>query len=691
MSFIFPSPFIMTIFTSKHLPAFFLAIISFVFSSSALADSDSYSDTAYYQTNPINEVTSGSIIYYFPSSDYLTQVALGTKVQMDITGTINRVRVEQTFTNPSNEWVEGVYVFPLPEDSAVDHLTMHIGDRVLEGQIKERQEAKQIYEQAKKEGKKASLIEQQRPNIFTTSVANIPPGESITIAIEYQQAVMLDNDVFSIRFPMVVGKRYVPGRAVTTPIDSLGWAPDTDQVRDASKVTPPSDPYVDRPISIAINLKPGFEPDFVSSSYHGVNIVDIDKATKHITLASDNVQAERDFELTWQSHSSMQPEVSVFTQKTDDAHYLMLMATPPKAELYKADSRAREVIYIIDSSGSMAGSSIAQAKLAIAEAIQSLNASDRFNVIDFDDEFEPLFKSAMPAIEVNKRHALRFIGRLDANGGTEPLGAINFALHSKQDNSDQFLRQIIFITDGQVANEDAILYNVRRFIGKDRMFTIGIGSAPNSFLMTRLADYGKGAFTYIGSTSEVKSKMQSLFNKLTSPALTDIQFSIEGGIQAEQARSVIPDLYVGETIVAAFKMGELPSSINIKGTTIYGNYNKNITIAKSNQTIGIDTLWARRKIEGLMNQYREMYQGYERDSVRADITKLALDHHLVSKFTSLVAVDVSPSKPSNERMVSKPVVTKVKAPQTATNSTLLMLLGSIMMIIALTFRRIKKI
>ncbi|MGE4569735.1 MAG: VIT domain-containing protein, partial [Gammaproteobacteria bacterium] len=157
--------------------------------------------------NPINEVSSGSIIYYMPSSDYLTQVALDTKVQMNITGTINRVRVEQTFINPSNEWVEGVYVFPLPEDSAVDHLTMHIGDRVIEGQIKERQQAKRIYEQAKKEGKKASLIEQQRPNIFTTSVANIAPGESITIAIEYQQVVLIDNEQFSIRFPMVVGDR----------------------------------------------------------------------------------------------------------------------------------------------------------------------------------------------------------------------------------------------------------------------------------------------------------------------------------------------------------------------------------------------------------------------------------------------------------------------------------------------------
>jgi len=667
-----------------------LGVIASIFTQTSFAGDLSfigYSDEEQDTTNPINEVSSGSIIYYLPSSDYLTQVALGTKVHMDITGTINRVRVEQTFTNPSNEWVEGVYVFPLPEDSAVDHLTMHIGDRILEGQIKERQQAKKIYEQAKKEGKKASLIEQQRPNIFTTSVANIGPGESITIAIEYQQAVLIDNEQFSIRFPMVVGDRYVPGRAITTPRDSLGWALDTNQVPDASKVTPPSDPFVDRPVNISINLRAGFKPESINSSYHSVSIIDLDQTTKHITLSNPNVQAERDFVLSWTAHTSLQPEVSIFTQKRGDEHYLMLMATPPKAELFKADSTPREVIFIIDSSGSMSGASMLQAKNALAQAILSLNATDRFNVIDFDDDYEPLFQSAMPAIEINKKHAIRFIGRLDEGGGTEPLGAINFALNSRTTDSTNRLRQIIFITDGQVANEDEILRSVRRHINQDRLFTIGIGSAPNSFLMTQLADYGKGAFTYIGSISEVEQKMKELFVKLTSPALTDITINFPSNIKVEQARPVIPDLYVGETIVAAFKLNELPDSILVKGKTIYGNYVKEITLTRSSQTTGIDVLWARRKIQGLMNQYRELYYGVVRDDIQDSITNLALDYHLVSKFTSLVAVDISPSKPAGEALVSKPVVKKIKAPQTATNSTLLMIIGLLAMLIAFVYRR----
>ena len=640
--------------------------------------------------NPINEVGFGSIIYYLPSSDYLTQVALDTKVQMDITGTINRVRVEQTFTNPSNEWVEGVYVFPLPEDSAVDHLTMHIGDRVIEGQIKERIEAKQIYEQAKKEGKKASLIEQQRPNIFTTNVANIPPGESITIAIEYQQAVLIDNEQFSIRFPMVVGDRYVPGSAIVTPRNSLGWAPNTNQVTDASKVTPPSDPYADRPVSISINLKAGFKPELIKSSYHKVNIIEVDDKTNNISLANPNTQAERDFVLTWEAHNSIQPEVAVFTQKKGDDHYLMLMATPPRAELFKADSTPREVIFIIDSSGSMQGSSMNQAKSALSRAILQLNPTDRFNVIDFDHEYESLFSGAMPAIEINKKHGMRFLERLVADGGTEPLDAINFALNSRTAQSEGFLRQIIFLTDGQVANEDEILRVVRRFIGNDRMFTIGIGSAPNSFLMKKLASYGKGSVTHIGGSSEVESKMLELFDKLTSPALTGIKVVLPNGIQAEQAQDAIPDLYVGETIVAAFKLDELPSTVKIVGNSAGALFEKEIVVNGKAQANGIDVLWARRKIDDLMDQYRQMYSGIDRDNLQDAITTLALDYHLVSKFTSLVAVDVSPSKPATEDLVSKPVVKKVKAPQTATNSTLWMIIGTLVMLIATVFCRKKE-
>ena len=635
-------------------------------------------------TNPVNEVKSGAIIYTLGDKSTLTQIALDTKVQMDITGTINRVKLSQTFTNPSNDWVEGVYVFPLPVDSAVDHLDMIIGERIIQGQIKERKQAKKIYNQAKKAGKKTTLIEQQRPNIFTTQVANIGPGETITIAIEYQQAVHIDNDKFSIRFPMVVGERYIPGKKISTQKNALGNA-NTHRVKDASKITPPADINVHRPVDISINLKAGFNTQTIDSPYHDIDIIETDPLTKHISLK--NTQADRDFELTWQAHKSLTPELALFTQQKGDDHYLMLMATPPADEVFKQTNTPREVIFIIDSSGSMMGSSMDQATKALVQAINRLKPTDRFNIIDFDDEFEVFFDTAIPAIDMNKRHGIRFSKYLAAQGGTEPLEAIKFALSSRDKDSHKYLRQVVFLTDGQVGNEQELFRTVQQNIDDDRFFTIGIGSAPNDYLMRKMAEYGKGTFTYIADIDEVEAKMGDLFQKLESPAMTDININFPIDINAEQALGSITDLYKGETITAVYKLNAIPNKLTISGNTADGVFTKEVMINASNNTNGIDVLWARRKINQMMGEYQSQYRRIDRDKIQADITNIALDHHLVSKFTSLVAVDITPSKPSNKILVTKSVAKKVKAAKTATNATLWMLLGLIAMLFAFFARK----
>ena len=618
----------------------------------------------------VNEAESGSMIFKFPGMPSIMQMALDTKVQMDITGNINRVTVEQSFTNPSNEWVEGVYVFPLPEDSAVDQLRMYIDDRVIEGQIHEKKEAKKIYEKAKKEGKSASLVEQQRPNIFTTSVANIAPGGTITVAIEYQQAVLIDNNTYSIRFPMVVGDRYIPGTPIKTPIDSLGVAPNTHEVEDASKITPPSENIISYffdqkyetylPVTIEINLMAGFEIASLRSGYHKVNTVDINQNTKHITL-DDSYQADRDFELTWSASQTDEPEIALFTQQKDDNLYLLLMATPPKDDVFKVSNRPRELIFIIDSSGSMSGSSMTQAKKALINALGRLKDTDRFNIIDFDDSFYPLFDSAMPAIDMNKSNAKRFLNKVSADGGTEMLAPISYALRSRDANSKNYLRQVVFITDGQAGNETSIFNSVETNIKDDRFFTIGIGSAPNSYLLTKLADFGRGAFTYIGSQSEVRQKMDDLFVKLESPALTDIKVSFPPEINAELALDVIYDLYAGETITAIYKMNALPNSLAITGKTIDGEFSKNITINSSKDTKGLDILWARRKIDRLTDIHNNAYTSRVENLSKKDIIELALEYHLVSRFTSLVAVDITPVRPESELLISQAIIKKAKA------------------------------
>lgn len=630
--------------------------------------------------NPVNSVTSGSIVYLYPNKTTFTQIALNTEVDMSISGTINRVSVKQTFTNPSNDYVDGTYVFPLPENSAVDQLKMYVGQRIIEGQIHKRKEAKKIYEQAKKDGKKTTLVEQQRPNMFTTRIANIAPGESVTVEISYLQSVLIDNDKFSIRFPLTIGERYIPGESIKTSHNSKGQRSNTHKVKDASEITPPIESDVDRPVSININFSPGFDVDTVKSSYHQIDIKDLGASSKHISLGK-SYQANRDFELAWKANPTLSPNLALFAESKGDNHYLMLMATPPKHNSVNTVKTPREVIFIIDSSGSMTGYSMEQAVRALTQAINRLTPNDRFNIIDFDTSFEPLFDSAMPAIDINKKHGIRFAKYLSAGGGTEPLEAIEFAMESRDEDSDKYLRQIVFLTDGEVGNEEEILKSVQLKLDQDKLFTIGIGSAPNTYLMTKLADYGRGAYTFIGSLSEVEKKMVELFVKLESPALTNIGIHFPQGINADIASGAISDLYQGEVIATTFKLNAIPNSLRVSGVMGDTTLVKDIVVGdiKSNNN-AISTLWARERISHLMDKYRSQYRRIDRDQVQEEITALALEHHLVSKFTSLVAVDITPTKPTDKRSVSQAVSNKTKAAKTATNSYLWILIGLIMVL-----------
>jgi Ca-activated chloride channel family protein len=339
----------------------------------------------------------------------------------------------------------------------------------------------------------------------------------------------------------------------------------------------------------------------------------------------------------------------------------MLMAIPPKNEVFKRSDRPRELIFIIDSSGSMSGDSMRQAKDSLYNALERLKPTDRFNIIDFDSEFEPLFDSAMMASKFHLSEARGFIRKIDADGGTEMYNPIDFALKSRDSESKNYLRQIVFITDGQSSNEASIFNNVSYNIKNDRFFTIGIGSAPNSYLLTKLADFGRGAFTYIGSQQEVSQKMNRLFEKLESPALTDIQVNFPPEITSELAKDVIHDLYAGETITAAFKMNALPDSLEITGKTIDGEFNKTITIDKISGTSGIDILWASRKIDRLTDIFNNTFSSKATELAKKDVTEIALDYHLVSRFTSLVAVDITPVRPENEKLITQAIIKKAKA------------------------------
>ncbi len=640
------------------------------------------------QTISLNEVKGGRLLFKTNQPGrFLPAPTLKTDVHISVTGLIARATVSQEFLNPSLEkdaWAEGVYVFPLPETAAVDHLRMKVGERIIEGQIKEKAEAKKVYEQAKQDGKRASLVEQERPNIFTTSVANIGPGERITVEIEYQETIRYDQGAFSLRFPMVVGPRYIPGTPVVMEdqLPGNGWSLDTDRVPDASRITPPvrhpnAGPV--NPLSLNIDLAPGFPLGKLESPSHQILTIAEPDGRRHITLREDAVPADRDFVLTWHPASGQAPTVSMFREQRGNDHYAFLMAMPPIGSDHSPTTVARETIFVIDTSGSMSGTSIEQAKAALLLALNRLTAQDRFNVIQFNSVTHVLFSQTQPVKPETLRKALHYVDNLKANGGTEILPALKMALKGSAPTSH--LRQVIFLTDGQVGNEDELFEIIRTQLGTSRLFTIGIGSAPNSHFMRKAAEFGRGTFTHIGSTSEVQAQMDAIFRKLERPVLTDLRIDrIDDQVEMFPAR--IPDLYEGEPVVVALNGRTLPDKVTIHGLIGSTPWTTSITLKNSEPREGLSVYWARQKIAALMDQQR---YGQDEAAMKQAVLDVALAHHLVSKYSSLVAVDVTPVRPADKLLQTHAMKTNLPdgqdyqaifgLPQTATSGQLQILFG----------------
>lgn len=620
---------------------------------------------------------------------------LSTAVTMQVDGLLARVRVEQQFSNPTEDWLEGIYQFPLPPESAVYRLRIMIGERVIEGEIEEKQRAEQVYRKAKASGKRASLLSQQRPNIFTTSLANIAPRERIRVVIEYQQVVHYADRRFELRFPLVVGPRYIPGvplaEAETRPAADTGWAAATDQVPDAAQITPPVlDPAAGKrnPVSIEITLDAGFPLAEVKSHYHPLVESRDENGIVHLRLAGGEVPADRDFLLSWQPAVGMQPRAAIFKERWRGEDYALLMVMPPDQER-EAQRLPREMIFVVDNSGSMHGASITQAKAALRLALARLHGADRFNLIRFNDSSHALFRQARPASRDNLDQAMAFLDELQAEGGTEMLPALRLALET--DNEKPLLRQVVFLTDGSVGNETALFELIRKRLGQSRLFTVGIGSAPNSYFMQRAADFGRGTFTYIGDLAEVQSRMQALFAKLEHPAMSDLRLQRAAGAPLDILPARIPDLYLGEPLVLALKGQPIEDGMVLEGVRDGTPWRHRLAPPARVSQVELHRFWARRRIRELMSQ---TLNGEASQARRQAVIQLALEHRLVSPYTSLVAVEQTPVRPVAEPLKGGPVALNLPAgwsarhvfgslPRTATAAPLSLLLGMALLLATL--------
>lgn len=719
---------------------------------SAQAEEVARSQEVVGQEQRIEDVQAGQLLFKGEgSADYHSSLLLHSDVQIQVSGLIAHSTLKQTFRNDSSTWVEGVYVFPLPDDGAVSRLRIKIGERVIEGSIKEKQAARKIYQAAKASGRKAGLVEQQRPNMFTTRIANIPPGEKIVVELEFLQPVQYDQGRFSLRFPMTITPRYIPGSArsnapgidrgvenraegreearqenspaagreqntservepvMLSSFDTLqvdrgtGWALNTDQVPDASTITPWLSPLAAtdsapvNPISISATIDMGMPLKEINSAYHAIEL-SREKNHYALRLAKDVVSMEQDFVLSWSPLTGSAPAAALFSETVDGDEYIMMMVLPPQQQS-TASRLPKEVIYIVDTSGSMDGVSIRQAKRSLLLALDRLQPSDSFNVIEFNSVTRPLFSKAQAVDSQSLQRARSFVKGLSSGGGTEMLSALKVAL--RKSNSEQSIRQVIFITDGAVGNEAALFQEIHLNLGASRLFTVGIGSAPNSHFMRKAAQFGRGTFTHIGSITEVQEKMSALFAKLDSPVVTNIKIRWPDKDRVEMYPRRIPDLYQGEPLLLSAKIPSSDASVQISGifagaesldaessSEEGSNWSRTLPLNNSSQQRGVSTLWAREKIASLLD---EKIAGRDPQGVRKEVLSVALAHQIMSPYTSFVAVEKEVSRPALQSLESKNVANarpKGQGPQayaypkTATAAPLKLVVGVTLLLLA---------
>ncbi|MDK4716257.1 marine proteobacterial sortase target protein [Rhizobium sp. CNPSo 4039] len=596
-----------------------------------------------------NEMGAGSLLLQTnEDGKYIEAPRLATDVDLDVNGPTTRAVLTQAFENTTDKWVEALYVFPLPDDSAVYSLKMIVGNRVVVADIKEKQAARAIYEKARREGKKASLVEQQRPNVFTNTVANIGPHEKIVVQIEYQQSVRLTDGRFSLRVPLVVAPRYSPQGAspITQQADlKAGWGQTKQSPSRKGSDQPISAPLMapggDRanPVTLKVNLDAGFPLDDVKSLYHAVKIDKIGDSARRIVLEGD-ATADRDFVLEWSAIASNMPSVGLFREHVGKDDYMLAYVMPPAVAT--PQKAGREVVFVIDNSGSMGGTSIEQARASLDYALSRLEPNDRFNVIRFDNTMTKFFPDSVMATAENIGSARRFVTGLEAAGGTEMLPPLQAALDdSHQANG---LRQVVFLTDGEVSNEQQLLDAIAKLRGRSRIFMVGIGSAPNTYLMSRAAELGRGSFTHIGSVAEVNERMRALFDRLENPAVTDVAASFSEK-NASLSPNLLPDIYHGEPLVLAARMGKAAGTLTVSGKIGDRPWTISLPLDQASNAKGISKIWAGRQIDDAeVNLTLGKISQADADK---RILQLALDHHLVTRLTSLLAVDTKRLRPTN--------------------------------------------
>lgn len=558
-----------------------------------------------------------------------------TDVKAEISGFISRVVVTQHFENPFKEKIEAVYTFPLPQNAAVDDMTMIVGERTVKGKILPREEAQAVYEAAKSSGQVAGLLDQERPNIFTQSVANILPGEQVKITISYVETLRYENGEYEFMFPMVVGPRYVPGVASPN-------AQGTDQVPDAARITPPSQlpgMRAGHDISLDVTLDAGLIVDDIRSRSHEVVIERPNPRSAQLRLKKSSTIPNKDFILRYDVAGQAMQD-ALLTHRDARGGFFTMILQPPQ-HVVPEDVMPKELVFVLDTSGSMQGFPIEKAKETMKLALDNLYPSDTFNLITFSGDTHILFPQPVSATQENLRRAQAFLQSRSGAGGTEMMKAIKAALEPSDDQGH--IRIVCFMTDGHVGNDLGIISEVQKHQNA-RVFAFGIGQAPNRFLLDKMAEAGRGEVEYVSLSDDGSAAARRFHERVRNPLLTDISIEWNGLPVADVYPKRIPDLFGAKPVVLTGRYTSAGrSTIRLKGKVAGNDFARDIPVEFPETMASHDvlaSLWARKRIDNLM---AEDYGGAQNTTVLANlkdtITQLGIEYRLMTQFTSFVAVE----------------------------------------------------
>lgn len=568
--------------------------------------------------------------YFFVKSDdpALDRLPLkSTEVKANITGMLADVVVTQRYSNEGKRPIEARYVFPASSHAAVYGLQMHIGNRVIDAEIREKKQARVAYETAKAQGKSASLLEQERPNVFQMNVANILPGDNIAVELHYTETIIPSEGTYRFVYPTVAGPRY------------NGPAAQGSGVMEQWVQTPylKADDTATATFAISVDMASPIPLQNITSATHAISILTQDDKHAAVSLPAGISHGNRDFILDYQlAGDSIQTGTMLY--RGQDENFFMTMIEPPK-RVRTQEIVPREYIFILDVSGSMNGFPIETAKSLLRNLIGNLRPTDTFNVMLFSGNSSVLASASIPANQRNIELAVNVINQQTGGGGTELLPALRRAL--AMEKTDHRSRNFVVITDGYVTVEKEAFDLIRGNLNKANVFAFGIGSSVNRLLMDGIAHAGEGEAFIVTNDDEAESVANTFKHYIESPVWTHLKLAIQGLDAYDVRPAKLPDLFAERPLVVIGKWrGEAKGKITVSG--LAGTGTISTTVAVEDDIISQDAsalryLWARGRIADL-GDYNKLAGGVNDDEIR-QITDLGLKYNLLTDYTSFIAVD----------------------------------------------------